>query len=290
MAETQEDPQTDTQVDPRADHDEARRAAFLEHLAITSSVKKSMTVAGIAKSTLYSWKNNDPDFEVAWMKALAEGYALLEMEMLERARAGVERKIFYHGEHRETVRDYDHKTALVLLRMHKESVALVRAAQAELAAESAAAKSNRSAFESGVTEPGTVQQRIPSESQLDQLESIHRRKTGALFAASLDLGAILAGAKSEQREILGNYARDLGLAFQVVDDLLDFTADSDSVGKRTGKDADRGKLTYPGLLGVDQARDKAEQLVESARHHISVFGKTAWRLRWLASYVLERTH
>jgi len=134
MAETNKDPQPD----PRADHNAAKRAAFLEHLAISSSVKESMAVADIASSTLYKWKRSDLDFEVAWMKALAEGYALLEMEMLERARAGVERKIFYHGEHRETVRDYDHKTALVLLRMHKESVTLVRAAQAELAAESAA--------------------------------------------------------------------------------------------------------------------------------------------------------
>ncbi len=131
MAETNED----SPPDPRADHNAAKRAAFLEHLSITSSVKESMTVAGIPSSTLYEWKQKDPDFEVAWMKALAEGYALLEMEMLERARAGVERKIFYHGEHRETVRDYDHKTALALLRMHKESVAMVRAAQAELAAE-----------------------------------------------------------------------------------------------------------------------------------------------------------
>ncbi len=131
MAETNKDPIRDI----REDHYAAKRAAFLEHLAISSSVKESMAIADIASSTLYKWKRNDPDFEVAWMKALAEGYALLEMEMLERARAGVERKIFYHGEHRETVRDYDHKTALVLLRMHKESVALVRAAQAELAGE-----------------------------------------------------------------------------------------------------------------------------------------------------------
>lgn len=139
MAETNEDPQrgshSGTQLNPRENHFAAKRAAFLEHLAISSSVKESMAVAGIASSTLYKWKRNDPDFEVAWMKALAEGYALLEMEMLERARAGVERKIFYHGEHRETVRDYDHKTALALLRMHKKSVALVRAAQAELAAQ-----------------------------------------------------------------------------------------------------------------------------------------------------------
>ncbi len=126
--------------------------------------------------------------------------------------------------------------------------------------------------------------------QLDHLESIHRRKTGALFAASLDLGAILVGATAEKRQILSDYSRDIGLAFQVIDDLLDYTADAASLGKRAGKDADRGKLTYPGLLGVDQARGKAEQLVESARRHVLVFGSAAWRLTWLASYVLERTH
>jgi geranylgeranyl diphosphate synthase type II len=130
----------------------------------------------------------------------------------------------------------------------------------------------------------------PAASQLEHLESIHRRKTGALFAASIDLGAVLSGAESRIREILGNYARDLGLAFQVVDDLLDSTADARSMGKRTGKDATRGKLTYPGLLGVGQARAKAEQLVESAAAQVAVFGPAASRLTWLANYVLERSH
>jgi geranylgeranyl diphosphate synthase type II len=124
--------------------------------------------------------------------------------------------------------------------------------------------------------------------QLEHLESIHRRKTGALFAASLDLGAILVGATAEKRQILSDYSRDIGLAFQVIDDLLDYTADAASLGKRAGKDADRGKLTYPGLLGVDRARAKAEQLVESARRHVLVFGSAAWRLTWLANHVLER--
>lgn len=136
----------------------------------------------------------------------------------------------------------------------------------------------------------TADQCRPTDRGLELLESIHRRKTGALFAASLDLGGILAGANSSQRDILANYARDIGLAFQVVDDLLDYLADSESMGKRTGKDAERGKLTYPGLLGVDQARLKANQLVESARRHVSVFDSAAWRLIWLADYVLERTH
>ncbi|WP_422344871.1 hypothetical protein [Parasphingorhabdus sp.] len=133
--EQQAEEQGEVQCDPRAAHKAAKKRVFLEQLTITSSIKQSREVAGIPNSTLHSWKNNDPDFAAAWLKALAEGYALLEMEMLERARHGVERKIFYHGKHVETVRDYDHKTALTLLRMHKETVALVRAAQAELAVE-----------------------------------------------------------------------------------------------------------------------------------------------------------
>jgi geranylgeranyl diphosphate synthase, type II len=125
---------------------------------------------------------------------------------------------------------------------------------------------------------------------VEHLESIHRRKTGALFSASIDLGAVLVNATQQQRESLSNYAQDIGLAFQVVDDLLDYTANAESLGKRAGKDADRGKLTYPGLLGVDAARDKAIHLIESARCHASEFGTAAWRLTWLANYVLERTH
>ncbi len=125
---------------------------------------------------------------------------------------------------------------------------------------------------------------------LDHLEHIHRRKTGALFAASLELGAIIAKAAPPMRTALSDYARDLGLAFQVVDDLLDSTSSKASLGKRAGKDADRGKLTYPSLLGIDETRVKAAQLVASARHSLSVFGPAGWRLNWLAGYVSERTH
>ncbi len=140
MAETHEDSRPDKVApepgtDLRADHKATRQRTFLEHLAITSSIKESAAVAGIANSTLYLWRDTDPDFAAAWLKALAEGYALLEMEMLERARKGVERKIYYHGKHVGTVRDYDHKTALQLLRLNKETVALVRAAHAEQTAE-----------------------------------------------------------------------------------------------------------------------------------------------------------
>ncbi len=122
------------------------------------------------------------------------------------------------------------------------------------------------------------------------LESIHRRKTGALIAASLDLGAILGGSDDFDRRTLASYADDLGLAFQVVDDVLDHTADDAALGKRVGKDAGRGKLTYPGLLGLEAAQSKAKELVASAKQKTLVFGSAGWRLACLADYVLERKH
>ncbi len=124
----------------------------------------------------------------------------------------------------------------------------------------------------------------------EHLESIHRRKTGAMFSAAIDLGAILAGGTPDQRRVLSDYGLQIGLAFQVVDDLLDLTADPELLGKRAGKDAARGKLTYPGLLGVEGATEKARTLIAAAKTQISVFGDSAWRLSWLANYVLERTH
>ena len=72
--------------------------------------------------------------------------------------------------------------------------------------------------------------------------------------------------------------------------MYDKTIVSQSLGKRAGKDAGRGKLTYPGLVGVEAARDKAQQLIETARDQAAVFGTSGWRLTWLADFVLERTH
>ena len=131
---------------------------------------------------------------------------------------------------------------------------------------------------------------LVDSAQLEQLESIHRRKTGALFSVSLDLGAILADANEEQRELLSRYSAAIGLAFQVVDDLLDYTAEAATLGKRTGKDADRGKLTYPGLLGLDGARQKAQELIASAQRDAEKFGDSGRRLKLLADFVLERSH
>nr|WP_233903586.1 polyprenyl synthetase family protein [Stieleria maiorica] len=140
-------------------------------------------------------------------------------------------------------------------------------------------------------EPSEGNRRTPEQhASLAFLESIHRRKTGALFSASLQLGAALCGADERQSRGLAAFAADLGLAFQVVDDLLDHTADESSMGKRVGKDSGRGKLTYPRLMGLDQAQTFASDLVRSAKSHLAVLGPSAWRLERLADYVLARSH
>jgi len=123
---------------------------------------------------------------------------------------------------------------------------------------------------------------------LDELEAIHRRKTGAMLVVSLQLGGVIADATDEQLEALERYGQNLGLAFQVVDDLLDFDGDEEQLGKRTGKDADRGKLTYPVLLGVEASRERAAELVDEACSAASLFGERAKSLLTLAKFVLER--
>lgn len=125
--------------------------------------------------------------------------------------------------------------------------------------------------------------------RLVHLELIHRRKTGALFAASLELGAIAVAANAAQRGALAYYAESLGLAFQIVDDLLDHQGSTDEVGKRTGKDLDRGKLTFPGLLGAEASRQRAERLIEEAIQAAALFGGAGERLIGLAQFVLQRS-
>ncbi|MBI2827090.1 MAG: polyprenyl synthetase family protein [Planctomycetia bacterium] len=125
---------------------------------------------------------------------------------------------------------------------------------------------------------------------LARLESIHRRKTGALILASVRLGGIIARASRRQRSALEEYGKRLGLAFQITDDLLDVAGDENTLGKRAGKDADRGKLTFPGLLGVDESRRRAEQLVTEAVAALRRIGPQAEGLEALARAVLERNH
>lgn len=125
---------------------------------------------------------------------------------------------------------------------------------------------------------------------LQQLESIHRRKTAALLNASLRMGGIIGAAANERLTALDTYGQKLGLAFQIVDDLLDHQGDAQALGKRTGKDSSRGKLTFPGLMGVEESNRRAALLVDEAIAAVSVFGERAKILNWLARYVLERTH
>jgi geranylgeranyl diphosphate synthase, type II len=133
-------------------------------------------------------------------------------------------------------------------------------------------------------------QGLSAESGLVELERIHRRKTGAMFRVSLQLGAIIGDADARAEQALVNYGENLGLAFQIVDDLLDIWGSADSLGKSVGKDVAQGKRTYPTLLGEAASRQRAEQLLADARQCLTVFGSNAEPLHALTWYVLHRDH
>lgn len=99
---------------------------------------------------------------------------------------------------------------------------------------------------------------------LEYLKSIHRRKTGALIIASLQLGGVAGGATGKHLECLHQYGKCIGLAFQIVDDCLDVESTAEQLGKKTRKDSELGKLTYPGLLGLEQSHQMAEELIAEA--------------------------
>jgi geranylgeranyl diphosphate synthase type II len=122
------------------------------------------------------------------------------------------------------------------------------------------------------------------------LDTIHNRKTGAMFVASVRLGGIVAQTSAEKLQALTEYGRNLGLAFQIIDDLLDELGEEDAMGKRTHKDAERGKTTYPSIYGVAASRNRSTQLIESACSALAPFGSAASDLTNLASFVGQRTH
>ena len=129
---------------------------------------------------------------------------------------------------------------------------------------------------------------------LGVLENIHARKTGALFQACLRLGVLAARAEDPAgpdallMKRLDTYGRCFGQAFQITDDLLDVEGLAEQTGKRVQKDASRGKLTYPGLLGVQESRQRAEQLCEEACRQLIEFGRAGDGLAALARSILER--
>ncbi len=129
-----------------------------------------------------------------------------------------------------------------------------------------------------------------SNGGLAALEAIHRRKTGAMLLASLRLGALVAGASDEQLVALDEYGQRIGLAFQITDDLLDVRGSAAAMGKRVGKDSDRGKLTFPAVLGIDESVRRAGRLVDEACAALEPLAPHAEPLHALAHYILERDH
>jgi len=128
----------------------------------------------------------------------------------------------------------------------------------------------------------------PASGDLAALEMIHQRKTGAMFHVSLRLGGLVAGADRERQAALETYGRRLGLAFQIADDLLDVQGEESAVGKRLGKDSNKGKLTFPGLLGIDASRQYAQRLIDEAIAALASLAPAEGRLAALARFVVER--
>ncbi|MCI5211086.1 MAG: polyprenyl synthetase family protein [Candidatus Electrothrix sp. ATG2] len=122
------------------------------------------------------------------------------------------------------------------------------------------------------------------------LKTIHRSKTGALITAAVRMGALGGQADSKQLEALTRYGDAVGLAFQIVDDLLDVTASTEQLGKTAGTDAQQGKATYPAFFGEEKTRSLAKEAVECAREALSSFDERAEPLRALAQYIFKRTY
>lgn len=119
---------------------------------------------------------------------------------------------------------------------------------------------------------------------------LQQLKTGALIGFCVEAGAILGRLPEEGRRGLHGYARDLGLAFQIADDLLDVEGDAAVAGKAVGKDAAAGKATFVSLMGVDEARSRAAMLVEQAKAHLGSYGREADLLRAIADFAISRRH
>ena len=124
--------------------------------------------------------------------------------------------------------------------------------------------------------------------EMPEVTRLQRMKTGMLIAFACESGAILGKAAKPVRHALHAYAHDLGLAFQIADDLLDVEGDEKEVGKKTGKDQEAGKATFVSLMGVERARGQARMLTDQAIQHLDLFAEKADPLRDLARFVIER--
>jgi geranylgeranyl diphosphate synthase type II len=129
-----------------------------------------------------------------------------------------------------------------------------------------------------------------SDTSLETLNFIHTHKTGALLEASVVSGAILAGAAQPDLERLSHYAKNIGLAFQIIDDILDITATNQELGKTAGKDLQAQKATYPSVWGLEESQRQAKQLVDAAKAELKPFGAQALPLLAIADYITTRKH
>jgi geranylgeranyl diphosphate synthase type II len=127
-----------------------------------------------------------------------------------------------------------------------------------------------------------------SVSDEDTLNEIHRRKTGALIVAAVKSGAIIFNARKDKIQALAEYGINVGLAFQVADDILNVEGDRELMGKKTGSDAAHDKLTYPSLLGLDLAKEKLAKYINAAEASLSGFDERARPLLVIARYIMER--
>jgi len=125
---------------------------------------------------------------------------------------------------------------------------------------------------------------------LNTITRMQRMKTGALISYAVEAGAIIGGASEQEQQALAGFANDLGLAYQIADDLLDATGDSAIVGKATGKDEEAGKANFVTLLGIDGAEHRVRLLAAQAKEHLAIFHNKANILLQSVDYVLERGH
>jgi len=123
---------------------------------------------------------------------------------------------------------------------------------------------------------------------INTITRLQRLKTGALIAFSCEAGALLGRAGGEAQMALRNYAHDLGLAFQIADDILDVEGDAAVVGKAVGKDADAGKATFVSLLGLERAKEQAAMLAQQAKQHLDIFDERSELLKQTADFVVSR--
>src|SRR5206468_13034880 len=124
----------------------------------------------------------------------------------------------------------------------------------------------------------------------DRLRFIHENKTAAMLKSSLRLGAMSANADARKLSAITRFGHGLGLAFQIIDDILDVTQTSETLGKSAGKDVAAKKATYPAVIGLEKSRAEAKRLTRRAHDALSIFGRSGEALHALANYLLEREY